>query len=303
LFAPRRIDAITPEGRSEVNTDDQFKRIYMCGSMRSGTTLLHRVVSLSEDVSKFNAGARYLMEQLQLYVRFSGDDKLYIDDYFHDPEGFKTFVRHIVDEIAHSAWVAANKPKCVVFKSPELSFMLPGVIDILGDSAIFIFSVRDPKDTIASMITAGERQRSRGLSTMLSYLGRDIDRLCSVYNRAYLPIIEFMGKGKEELRNRILFSRYEDLVREPKTAAEALYSFCGVRSAVIPRRGDWRETKNVKQFARHPRWGTYVTPLSSGGISIQSIGNYRKILTEKECERINKNCSDLVDKFKYRDNK
>ena len=268
--------------------------------MRSGTTILQKVICLSPDVNPFGYGARYLMEQMQLYIRFAGIDSVFIKDFFGDVDGFKSFNKDLVDRIYNEAWSTAGRPTALVLKSPELSFIIPETLEILGASARFVFSVREPKDTIASMMRAGERQRKAQLGTMLARMGRDIDSLCKVYNRAYEPTLRHLDSSRSRLWNRFLFTKYEDLVANPEHTQSQIYAFCEINSAPISAEGKWRVSGETAEIADHPKWSTYLTDLSDRPISASSIGNHKSIFTQSECARIERNCKIVRDFFGYK---
>jgi hypothetical protein len=278
-----------------------FKRIYLCGSMRSGTTIHHRLVCQSPDVNPFGPGARYLMEQMKLYGQFAGPDSIWLTDYFGDVPGFTTFTRDLVDRIATEAWSRAGKPAGLVLKSPEMSFYVADAAPILGDTARFVFSVRDPRDTIASMIKAGERQRAGGVQTMLARVGRNIDTLCNIYNGAYGAVLKQVELPGSPLKDRVLFSRYEDLVADPEGTNQRLSAFLGVAPGPIPTDGNWRTGGGgAARFAEHPKWRTYMTDLSDKAISASSVGNHRAVLNPAECARVDAACSGIRQRFGYR---
>ena len=280
-----------------------FKPIYVCGSMRSGTTILQKVICLSPDVNPFGAAARYLMEQMQLYVRFAGTDAVYIDDYFGGVNGFRSFTRDLVHRIQTEAWSNSGRPSAIVLKSPELSVIIPETFKLLGAEARFVFSVREPKDTIASMIRAGERQRAAKIPTMLARLGRNIDGLCTVYNRAYEPILRDLDSSASRLRRRVLFTKYEDLVATPEKVQSRICAFCEITSAPIPVDGKWRVSKNSaqnkKRFADNPRWSAYITELSDQPISEAGVGKHKSVLSAAECNVIDSGCRKVREFFEY----
>src|SRR3546814_1868167 len=80
-------------------------------------------------------------------------------------------------------------------KSPELSTYFPHAADLFPE-ARFVISVRDPKDTIASMIEVGERHRRSGVNSFLAAAGRNIDALSKSYRQFYLPVMQTMGRNQ-----------------------------------------------------------------------------------------------------------
>lgn len=278
----------------------RFRPIYICGSMRSGTTILQKLICLSSGVNAFAPAARYLTEQVRIYAQFAGVDSLYVVDYLGDAEAFRAFTNDLVDRVLTQAWSIAGKPSALVLKSPELSYLVPSTLEILGTTARFIFSVREPKDTITSMLYVGERQRAEGVTTMLSQTGRNIEALCNVYNSAYVPILQSLSNTDSPLRERVQFVRYEDLVTRPEQTQERICAFCEIEPTAIPVEGGWPASESIAGLAEHRKWRTYMTDLSSQAISDASIGRHKSLLTAEECDRIDDRCRAVREFFGYR---
>src|SRR3546814_17740991 len=102
------------------------------------------------------------------------------------------------------------QPEALVLKSPELSTYFPHAADLFPE-ARFVISVRDPKDTFASMIEVGERHRRSGVKSFLAAAGRTIQALSTSYREFYLPVMQTMGRNQNGLRSRVLIFRYENL--------------------------------------------------------------------------------------------
>jgi hypothetical protein len=239
------------------------------------------------------------MEQVKVHLQFAGSDSLYTDDYFGDVSGLTDFTRDLVDRVTSKAWSIAGQPRALVLKSPELSFFVSEAVDVLGATARFVFSVREPKDTIASMIRVGERQRAAGVQAMLAQAGRNIDRLCMVYNQAYVPILKYLQSPGSRLRERVLFVKYEDLVSKPEETRSRICAFCEISPGELPSGGNWRAAKSAARFAEHPKWRTYMTDLSRQSVSGSSVGNYKKVLNAADCARIDMICRPVREHFGY----
>ena len=71
--------------------------IFVGGVMRSGTSLLQKVICTSTDTNQFTTACRYLTGQIALYAQFSGGDSLFNDDYFETAEAFRAFTLTIIE--------------------------------------------------------------------------------------------------------------------------------------------------------------------------------------------------------------
>lgn len=266
--------------------------------MRSGTTLLNQVICTSPDTNPLINGCRYLTGQLELYARYTGTDSLFIDDYFADQSGFREFTKSIILDFLTEAWRKNGQPGALVLKNPELSFYVPLLAGLLPD-AMFVMSVREPKDTIASMIKVGRKQKKAGIDSFLARACGNITALCRTYNSYYNPVMKNMSTNVMNLGNRVLFVRYEDLVDTPDDTNTRVCRFCGIRPGKIPENGSWERSSNTEKIKHHSRWRTYLTDLSSSPVSASSIGSYESVLNDRDCARIDNQCKAIRKEFNY----
>ena len=262
--------------------------------MRSGTSLLQHVLCTSEEANPFIHGCRYLTDQVAIYAQYAGIDQIYIKDYLGDPTGYLKFTRDILDRLLLETHKQIGEPSRLVLKSPELSIYFPQAISLLPKSR-FVISVRDAKDTIASMIEVGKRHQQRGVRSFLAQAGRDIPALCLSYKRFYMPVLNAIRKEPSNLEHRLLFSRYEDLVENPDDAITRLCRFCEMSIDIesVKKGASWRTAvKEEDSFLfKHPHWSAYVTPLSGRPIAATSIGRYKKVLSNDEAAEIEQSCA------------
>ena len=266
--------------------------------MRSGTSLLQQVICTSVDTNPFINGCRYLTGQLELYVKYVGSDSLYIDDYFENKSKFKAFTKSIIESILSETWACNGRPNALVLKNPELSIYIPWLADLLPD-AKFVMSVREPKDTITSMIKVGERQKKDGINSFLANVGSNIDVLSNTYNNYYAPTLKNLKTEGLNLERRVLFVRYEDTVNRPDEMIAKLSRFCGISPGRLPEDGDWEKSSSTKKISQHARWRTYLTELSSKPISNKSIGSYETVLSAADCAKVDERCRAIREAFKY----
>lgn len=274
------------------------KHIFVGGSLRSGTSLLQKVICSSTDTNPFINGCRYLTDQLGVYAQYIGVDNLYIDDYFGNTSKFREFTKGVIENILAETWACTGRPDALVLKSPEMSFYIPHLADLLP-GAKFVISVREPKDTITSMIKVGERQRKDKLTTNHARIGRNIDALCTMFNNYYLPTLKNLEVEGLNLKKRVLFVKYEDIVCRPDETLAKVSRFCGISVGRLPESGDWRVSKCTEKISRHVKWRTYVTDLSSKPISKDSIGAYKSVLTAAECATVDDRCQAIRKTFDY----
>jgi hypothetical protein len=278
--------------------NSSVKHIFVGGVMRSGTSLLQRVICTSDDTNSFINGCRYLTGQLELYVRYAGPDSLFIDDYFENKKEFRDFTQSIIEHILYETWACNGRPNALVLKNPELSLYIPWLADLLRD-AKFVMSVREPKDTITSMIKVGRRQKNEAIDSFLANVGSNIDVLCDTFNNYYEPTLRSLKTPGLNLESRVLFVRYEDTVNRPEDTIAAVSRFCGISPGLLPKDGACEKSSNTEKISQHAKWRTYLTELSSQPISADSIGSYGSVLSAADCVTIDERCKAFRKVFKY----
>jgi hypothetical protein len=211
--------------------------IVVTGCMRSGISLLYALTSTSPDTNSPIAPARYLSDNFHLLKNYLGTDRLFVTDYFPDRAALIAHTRKTVTGVLDAAWERSGKPRAIAIKAAELSPMLPLVAEVLPH-ARFVVSVREPKDTIASIVKVGERQKSLGLRLFSGRAKRDIGRLCKAYNAAYLSSL----RTADRLAGRLVYVRYEDVVADGAAAMAPVWSHCGIAPGDVSKAGDERQT-------------------------------------------------------------
>ncbi|RJT28748.1 sulfotransferase [Mesorhizobium waimense] len=274
-----------------------FKLILVTGCMRSGTSLLHRLVSTSPDTGERLSPARFIADFLQLVRRYGGEESAFATDYFLSREEFVQKTRQFVEARLHDAWVHSGKPNCLVLRTVEIAGMLPLVADLLPD-ANFAISVREPKDTITSILNVGAKQTRLGIRHGALTAKRDVARLCKTYNRAYLTALR-KRRMDEQFRDRIVFVRYEDAVADPAAALRQVWDRFGLRpgSGILP--ADPVTRTSIAELLTHRYWRSYRTDLSEAPVSARSVGSYRSMLRTSEIYSVDWRCRMLRRAFGY----
>jgi hypothetical protein len=270
-----------------------FKLFLVTGCMRSGTSLLHNLISSSSDFGMRIAPARYLAEQINLYNKYHGKSSVFSKDYFQgDISMFKDTQSFINDRI-YAAWVNSGKPDSLIFRSVDFAPNVPLIAELIPDANILI-SVRDPKDNITSMIKVRNKQKIFGSSI----IPEDIKRLCKIYNRSYLPTIRAL-KSNPGLSDQINFLRYEDAAQHPDKVLSGICAKLNLAPGSLEINKNVRESKSVLELVTHRYWRTYVTELHNGPASTESIGSHKKYISASEAKIIDRRCRHIRRKFGY----
>lgn len=292
--AAAAMTAGTPGFTMEISS----KLILVGGCWRTGTSLAQQVICSSPDANPAINECQYLLEQLRIYARFIGSDRIFVDDYFDSTESYQNFTKSIIEKFLLDTYLHLNSPKTLVLKNPGITAYFSHVAALLPGMR-FVICVRDPKDTIASIIKVSERQKQNDVVSFFTMTGRDIGKLCNAYNSHYVSTINSLNNDTTDLRKRVLFIRYEDLINETSKTVAGLSRFCGVSLDRFDKNAPRRTATDVTKVAQHPHWGAYLTDLSGKPISANSIGKYKSVLTLEEASEIDQHCARMRQMFKY----
>ena len=185
--------------------------IFVGGCMRSGTTLVQRLLCAAEGASPLAAECQYLTALLELREGWAPRYDEFLKDYFADPAAFDGFSRKLVDEFIAAAFARFRPASTLVLKNPELSRHFP-VLARWYPAARFVLVVRDPLDTIASIAKVAQRHHETGVASLIATYRHDMARMSALYKHYYEPV---MRSGRE-FDDRLLVLRYEDLVAQAR---------------------------------------------------------------------------------------
>jgi hypothetical protein len=272
-----------------------FKVIFVTGCMRSGTSLLHRLISTSPDTGERVAPARYLADFLLLSRSYMNGDSAFAADYFQSRDHLMETTGQFVRDRLADAWANSGKPACLAVRTVEIAPMLPLVATLLPE-AKFAVSVREPKDVIASILKVGEKQLKLGRDTPATR--RDVWRLARSYNRSYLAAYRAQ-LGDEQLRRRIVFVRYEDATADPSGALRDVWRRFELAPGTGELKADPDLRPSLKEILVHRLWRAYRTDLSEAAVSTRSVGSHKKALTVAEVLLTNWRCRILRRVFGY----
>ncbi len=120
-----------------------------------------------------------------------------------------------------------------------------------------------------------------------------------MFNNYYLPTLKNLEVEGLNLKKRVLFVKYEDIVSRPDETLAKVCQFCGISVGRLPESGDWRVSKSTEKISRHVKWRTYITDLSSKPMSSDSVDTYKSVLTPAECATVDDRCQSIRNTFDY----
>ena len=268
------------------------KLIFVGGSMRAGTTILQRILCSSPGSIPVIGECQYLTQQFYVYHRALEQFELFHGDFFSSKATVEEFTKGIISDFLALTRQRYAPATTFVLKHPELTKFFPRLAKWFSH-AKFVVIVRDPRDTIASMLEVTSRQRENDVDFFMTRFGRDMKKFSHYYKAIYAPVF----RKHETLRNSLLIVRYEQLLEERTSVIDALSSFCGLtfdyESFEKQPLSDEHTTLDGRRRENDKFSSSFWTPLYTKGLSSERIGRYRESLSEQEITDIESACADF----------
>jgi hypothetical protein len=270
--------------------------LFVGGAMRTGTTLAARLLSSSGAANPLLAESQYLGALLDLDRHWRPQFDLFLADYFETPGDFEAFSRETCTRFIAIARHRYPDARPLVLKHPESTRHF-STLARWFPAARFVVMVRDPRDTVASMLAVGARLAAGGERGSLAAFGRSMEKFCHLFRSYYAgPLRETASFGK-----RMLILRYEDLVTNRNDVIGELARFAGVEID-LARLADadfWQERSNWAKQRNNDYSGAFWSPEWIREMSGAKVGRYRERLAAAEIAEIERHCADFAKLFGY----
>jgi hypothetical protein len=262
----------------------EYTPVFVGGSPRSGTTLLHSLLCTSPHANDYVGEATYLthlMRGFRLGISNFGHTTYFFDGRIEFRDYHRALVRSVMDD--HHRHL--GEPEYLVLKDPLLTPEFP-VVSLLVPDARFVVSVRDPRDVIASRIKVWHRQNPDAPSEPTD---RDIRRWCRLYVQSYWWITQW----PEERADDLLLVSYEDLVDPEGTKAQFARLEAFGLAGLDPEKM-YGDKENI--------WGTspWKTDLYGKGFQSSSVGRHEGELTRRQIRITEQNTSKVYSELTER---
>lgn len=278
---------------------DIGKVVIVGGSIRSGTTMIQRILCASPDVNPIVAEINYLDNELSNFEFWRRDFALHLRDHFGTVERLEAFVQGIARDYFATIREQTGGPEVLILKSPFITTRFP-LLARWFPAMKFLVVVRDPRDIVASIIDVGERHAERNARSPLVRMGRDMDQLCRYTRTFYVSALRAMDTFKQ----RIKTVKYEAVVRNPEAAIPALAAFAGVSlaSEAVDDADAWNAGTLFMDAGARERNAVgagFWSPLYTEAISTARIGRHREMLTGDEIAKIESHFADFNKAYRY----
>ena len=264
--------------------------------MRTGTTLVQTILCNAAGANPMIAEANYFYHMVRLYKHGKRTFDVFVKHYFADFGAYQRFSRDWA--CAHLRGVQERWAPCrhLVLKQPDLVRDFEDVFELV-EGAKFLVVVRDPRDTITSIIEVAKRQAARGEVTRLTRMGQDVQQLADFFNWHYDPIV---NTKSDAFRRATLWLRYEDVVDDVAATLDRVRAFTGLEFTNFEPERVWeRRAADLDVHKQSRMEAPWTSELYGQGVSRQAVGRYREQLTPDQVAAVERGCAHICRAFGY----
>ena len=267
--------------------------IFILGTPRSGGTLLYNILCNDLEINPPLPENHLINEIGNIY--FNNTERFIIEKsyFFDNKEDLRKLCRSWAVSFLEKIQKRYKKPKKIIIKSYPTTPNFNIIFELIAESH-FIFTVREPRDVIASMIKVGEEQQKIKEENKFP---RNINYLSKRVNQYHRILFSNVFKEKNSLlKKSTTIIKYEEMVTNTKHILNNLNKKLGTKidlknSSEIWKRSDYidKKNKNFGFFSKH-----WKKPITS-----ETIGSYKGVLNSDEISLINIQCRKIMNFFNY----
>lgn len=231
--------------------------IFIGGAMRSGTTLMQSILCNDTATFPMTAECYYLQFLMELYnnIKFDYWDGS-VGPEFNRFSDFQNIYKQSIDNYINYLYTMYNN-RILVLKGFRLSISFSDLNELYPDSK-FILMVRDPRDTISSLLLQTEEH--------------DIESALSVYIDHYYDTLTGLDNF-----NNILLVRYEELLTDTNKIMQQLRDFTALSLDFDPAKKYWIGRKSDLGMKGE---------LDGKPVSKSNVGKHKTNLSEENIQYI-----------------
>lgn len=280
------------------NSDFQSNVLLIGGAMRSGTTVIHRVLCTAENSNPYISESWFLSDIMRLYRWNLTRYEIRHADQLGNVRNFRELIWLNIRQYISMVSVKYNDPEFLILKHPELTYYFHELSKYFQNFK-FIVIVRDPRDVIASIIKVAGRHKENRISSPQTQLV-DIEKHCNSYINYYRDVL----KNLDDFDKKLIIVKYEDFMSEPGKQLSRISQFSGVRydaERAIEFLPEHASAINFDKGAREkdPFSGAFWSDSYTKPISTDRIGRYKEVLNGPQIEEIERRLQAFGNHFNY----
>lgn len=269
--------------------NDTSRAIFVLGSSRSGTTLVHQLLAShskvagvyeTEILKKLDAPSHDLAAAVQKFSRSDIENQVVQQHFSRVFEGLRPEAigpYQFLDAFCE-AQRTHFRADAYVEKTPIHSFFIDGLISQIPDSKIIVIA-RDPRAIVASRMRTPRIGRGKALR-----LPRKLQFYLNLSSTMFTyKVLDPWFDSQSRSGNRVLFVRYEDIVTEPETALPPICDFLSLPPEDVYLRIDPRDLRlQARNRAGLMNSSFGQKPMQT--VARTSVENWHGTLTESEAD-------------------
>lgn len=129
----------------------KFRKLFVIGPPRSGTTLLHALCCTSEDTNDYVAECSFFTGLVRNFQEGRRNLKAHNTDFFGSEAAFNAYNANLFKQVLADAWESLGRPKILALKDPQMTACMVEMLELLPEVR-FLVSVRNAADTLKSRL-------------------------------------------------------------------------------------------------------------------------------------------------------
>jgi hypothetical protein len=261
--------------------------------MRSGTSLVQAVLCSTGETNPQIHEAQYFTQLVHLYGYARRTFDRFLCHYFQDLDELTAYHADLMSGFLDRTLQRYSPADHLVLKNPEMTPLFPEICNLLTDVK-FVIVVRDPRDTIVSILDVARRQEEQGGDTNLMRMAESIEQLATYYNWHYADLT---GASNDIFDSRRIVVRYEDIVQNTDSVIDELAAFTGLPLRGFDAAAGWRTLVdfNDPDLINEP----FHSVLRGKPLSANRIGRYADHLTRDEIAIVEHECARMMKAYGY----
>lgn len=266
------------------------------GCPRSGTTLLQNILCSASSTNPAIGEVGYLYHLVEAYYSTKVDFESQGRYFFNSLEELRQFSATQINVFLNHVRAQYPNASHWVLKYPLLSRYFPDLFELVADLK-FLITIRDPRDTIASLIQVGDRmkQQNQIRHRTALFTQRNMADYLNFYISAYARM---WNHSNPELKQKTRYLKYEYLVNNPQKAIRDLAQFTGLALELTDLQQGWQQNL-VPHGQLQDAAQSFESTLYNQKIARDRIHHYPQVLTSEEIQWLEQHGQDVFTQFCY----